>query len=269
MNELKNLLDSIKGVGMVGERKALALLCLGFYAFFFLMLGLLLMNQDEPAFAALAPSMFGLGACYALAFYALAADWFWGRWFATGLGQWGLTTAAIVTVQTRMILTPLLVFAVMHGLLWLVLLGDKMAAAYDNREEWRKRFQLDEQGVTRVRNTVTRVSTGLPMLILWALAPKEGDQALWSMMALSAAIFGFAAVLQARTWGLLAVGVGGVMALGGVFLPGVSLGAAGLAVPGLGAPVFQMLSAVGGGLLVWSVVPYLRPITGYLRHRAR
>ena len=67
---------------MVGIRRAFALLLLGFYVTQFVMTAWL--GPDE-----LFACYLGLGICYTLAFVGVAAEWFWARWFAIGVGNFG------------------------------------------------------------------------------------------------------------------------------------------------------------------------------------
>ncbi|HRI08972.1 MAG TPA: hypothetical protein PKW35_14215, partial [Nannocystaceae bacterium] len=67
---------------MVGIRRALALLFLSFYFWQFLITALLGPEELLPAFA-------GLAVCYGVAFVGVAAEWFWARWFAMGVGNFG------------------------------------------------------------------------------------------------------------------------------------------------------------------------------------
>ena len=91
--------DRLGSLGFVGERKALALLCLGFYSTLFFLVGLSA-RTELPEWV---PVFFGMMAIYVTAFVAVAAEWFWGRWFAVGLGYWGMTMTVMAFVSTRML----------------------------------------------------------------------------------------------------------------------------------------------------------------------
>src|SRR4051794_34634365 len=84
-------LDRLGSVGYVGERKALALLCLGFYTTMFFLIGLSA-RTELPEWL---PVFVAMTLIYVTAFMGVAAEWFWGRWFATGLGYWGCTMAVM------------------------------------------------------------------------------------------------------------------------------------------------------------------------------
>src|SRR6185369_5783243 len=120
-------LDRLGSVGLVGERKAIALLCLGFYTTLFFMI-VLSARTELPEWL---PVFVGMTTVYVIAFMGVAAEWFWGRWFATGLGYWGCTMAVMAFVTTRSFPAPMIVFGVMHGLISVCLLGEKMAAVFD------------------------------------------------------------------------------------------------------------------------------------------
>ena len=79
---------------MVGIRRAIALLFLGFYVTQFAMTAWL--GPDE-----LYAAYLGLALCYTLAFVGLAAKWFWARWFAIGVGNFG-SLLLLVLLQVGM-----------------------------------------------------------------------------------------------------------------------------------------------------------------------
>src|SRR5207245_801657 len=127
-----------------------------------------------PGFKA---GLFGLAACYLVAFLALGAEWFWARWFASGIGWSGFIggVLSLVIHPPPEILRIMLIYAGLHGLVVASLLGEKVAALYDMQEGWRARYGMDQFGVARLGKTVTRTAAALPSLIAWALFPKEGD----------------------------------------------------------------------------------------------
>jgi hypothetical protein len=206
-------LDRLGTVGFVGERKALSLLCLGFYTTLFFMIGMSA-RTELPEWV---PVFTGMFLIYVTAFMGVAAEWFWGRWFATGLGYWGCTMAIMAFVTTRSFPPTMIIFGVMHALISVCLLGEKMAMAFDAKPAWRERWKLDEQGVIRVRKSVTRMASSLPALIMFALAPREGSMLMGgatfdaALMALAAigAVSMVAFIVTRRTWAVLALaGIG-------------------------------------------------------------
>lgn len=262
--------EQLKNFGYEGERRALALLCLGFYATVFAMFGLAALD----AFPEWAPCFLALGGCYALGFFALGAGWFWGRWFALGLGSSGVTTALLAVVTSRQFPPALVLFGVMHGLVVVALLGARVAALNDGQEGWRKRWGLDDKGVARVRRSVTRAATSLPSLIMFALAPRQ-DQEWLATTAAALGLSGLWGLLRGRTWGVLALGAGGVSAL----LAALSVRPDGLAVLANGyarpfadafwptASTLAPFAVFGGALLLAAAAPFVRPSLAYLRRR--
>jgi hypothetical protein len=265
--DLQQLKEQVADIGLVGERKAIALLCLGFYTTLFAI------NALFAPVPELTPLFAGLALCWGLAFFAVAADWFWGRWFAVGLGNFGWTTAAWLMLKTGFN-TPLLVFGAMHAVVSLCLLGNRMADVYEARPDWRTRWQLDDQGVVKVRRAVTWAATSLPVIIMMALGPRgEGE----SVLVLAA--IGLFGLLRGRTWGVMALTGAGVIALVQCAL--IPAGHA-VVLPLMGEPVIAggtvsvpmavtistaTLSFVAGSLLLSAVVPFFAPVRNYLQKR--
>ena len=69
----------------------------------------------------------------------------------------------------------LAIYTGFHALIVGALWASKMAARYELQTGWRERYGMDEFGVTRLGKAVTRGSASLPTLIMWALAPREGQ----------------------------------------------------------------------------------------------
>jgi hypothetical protein len=244
--------------GLVGERKALSLLCLAAYATLFGLMGVIAMSQI-PEWTA---CFVALAVCYGVGFFAVAANWFWGRWFAVGLGYSGLTMAIMAVVATRELSSAMVIFGVMHALIAICLLGDKMQAVYEARTDWRARWKLDDQGVARVRASVTRAASSLPSLILWVLAPREGAE----MALLAAAGIGLYGLLRGRSWGVLALGATGVAAVTGAVIGHIeplSFGDGGGAIPG------GWLAAAAGVALLASFAPFARGVASRLLRPAQ
>src|SRR5258707_12686572 len=117
-------MDTLGSVGLVGERKALALLCLGFYTTLFFMIGLSA-RTELPEWVAVFTAMTLM---YGIAFFSVAAEWFWGRWFATGLGYWGITMTIMALVTTRSLPPAMIIFGSMHAVAAVCLAGGNIAA---------------------------------------------------------------------------------------------------------------------------------------------
>src|SRR5258706_12006597 len=118
-------IDQLGSVGLVGERKAVSLLFLGFYSTVFFLIALL-SRMEMPEWV---PLFAGMALIYTTAFFGVAAEWFWGRWFATGLGYWGVTMTAMAFIAARELPGQMVFFGLTHSLIALCLLGEKMAAA--------------------------------------------------------------------------------------------------------------------------------------------
>lgn len=224
-------------------RRAAAVAVLAFYVWFF-------GTYASYAPPVLANALWAIAALYAVGVLGLVLGWFWGRWYARGLGYWGLVVGILMMWQLGLE-NFLLVWAGSNALVSLLLAGESMAIAFDGREDWRRRFHLDDNGVERLGKSVTRAGMSLPWLLLYVLLPRPGEAAMLVPLALAGAgVFG---LLRARTWGLLALG-------GAAAATTAQLAVA----PG---PMWQsgVLAAL---LLAAAVVPFARPIFLRLRdHR--
>jgi hypothetical protein len=262
-------MDTLGSVGLVGERKALALLCLGFYTTLFFMIGLSA-RTELPEWVAVFTAMTLM---YAVAFFAVAAEWFWGRWFATGLGYWGLTMTIMAFITTRSLPTALVIFGSMHGIISLCLGGEKMAALFDAKPAWRARWKLDDQGVIRVRKSVTRAASSLPALIMFALAPREGQMATaLGLSAFALALIGFGGVLASRTFGVLALGAAGVATTALVIFGGepsqlYAFYSNSVFFTGVSPTVTPELGVFAAVLLAAAAVPFVKPMAAYVLRR--
>ncbi|MSP61003.1 MAG: hypothetical protein EXR72_11790 [Myxococcales bacterium] len=268
VEQLIKLRERLTHVGFVGERKAMALFSLGFYATIFTIMGLIAMS-NLPEWTA---CFFGLAACYGIGFFALAADWFWGRWFAIGLGNGGLTMAVMSLVLTLLrdpdvfgeIFLQMAIFGLTHAIVSGALRGEKMAAVYDARAEWRQRWKLDDQGVLRIKHSVTRTAASLPGLIMFALGPREGA----AMAILAVGVVGLCGLLRGRTWGVIALGGAGIAAIASSFGASheyfFSLGAAPLQIASVPPAMFGVLSGV---LLVLAALPFTKPVLAFVLRR--
>lgn len=230
----------------VGERRALAAVTFAFYT---LVYSLIAMSGQIPQFSR---AFYALAAVYGLAFFSLVAGYFWARWYAVGVGLYGVITAAVGMWQMGP--EPVLVFVgVTHGSAALMLWGEAMSESYDGQSAWREKFHMDENAVHRLGRSVIRAGVSLPFVLLYALMPKQGaGETILAVAALALTGLGLRAAIRMRTWGVLAMGAAGAMLL--------SLGGMDLAAHHLGA----MRPLLGGGLLVLAAVPFARPIASYL-----
>lgn len=253
-----------KPFGLAGERKALAILCLTFYMLMYGLLSLLLYNAppDQPEVRGWWLCFAALAGTYGVAFFALAADWFWARWFAIGLGYSGLTVAGWGMVTQKAIDPVMLFYGATHGAIALFLQGQKLAQQFDLKPGWRELLRLDEHGVERVRASVTRAAASLPTLILVALAPREET----GEMLLLAGV-GLCGLLLLRTWGVMLLGVVGallpLMLLSGHGHVALPMGHQAL----LGFPLVHQLGLISSAYLLAASAPFLRPIASFLKSR--
>ena len=238
---------------MVGIRRALALLFLGFYVTQFAMTAAL--GPDE-----LFPAYLGLALTYGLAFVGLAAEWFWARWFAIGVGNFG---SLILLALFQVGLEPIFLFiGGTHLVIWLALLGEGMASRYEYSAETAERWNFQEDSLILMRRAVKSAGTTIPFVILYTLAPRMDVVA---FAALVLGVGGLYGLLRGRTWGLLALGGAGMLALAD------GLGAFGAPAQGffittphggpmLYGPIFALLA---GGTMLAPLV-FARPIWRHL-----
>ncbi len=238
-------------VGFIGERRAVALGAIGFFGSLFLLVTLSARSELPEWVAA-----FGaLTAIYWVAFAAVAAEWFWGRWFAIGIGYSGVSTVLMSIIAVRALPMPLIIFGASHGLMALALMGEKMAARFDAQPGWRQRWNINEEGVIRLRKTVIRAASSLPALVVFALAPRQAEGLVFDAIAagvLATAATAMFGLLRGRSWSIPLLLVSGVASgLHAITLPALDLAFdAGL---------------VGAALLISAVLPFVRPVVAFLQ----
>jgi hypothetical protein len=253
---LSSLLDRLGEIGFERLRRAIAALALSLFVSLYLLVAL----NAPPGWSA---AFLALAGCYLVAFLAVAAEWFWGRWFAVGLGWSGLMVAVASLVMVGWA-PPLVIYGILHAVIVLPLSGKKMSARYDLQEAWRQRYRMDELGVARLRKTVTRSAASLPSLILWALGPKTEVALLGCLAALALTTVGLRGVIRLRSWGILALGcaaalVGTLGHIGGFATES----------PGEIGMLPNVLELVGPTLafafLAAAVIPFVAPAVRFLR----
>jgi hypothetical protein len=260
---MKRLLEGLRGLGFEKPRTAVALLPLSLFSFVYV-LGAL--NAPPEWKGALG----GLAVCYLTAFVALASEFFWARWFASGLAWSGTMVGAAALIMIGWEPT-LAIYGGLHALILLMLLGPKMAARYDLQPGWRERYGMDEFGVVRLRKAVTRASAALPSVIIWALGPREGDgQVAALIVGVALSVLGLHGLLRLRTWGLLAT-AGAAVA---VFMGGAAPMADTSALPFSSfEPLGIVLSSPGSAmalsmLLAAAVLPFAGAAVRFVRARS-
>ncbi|MGB1699578.1 MAG: hypothetical protein ACPHRO_06485, partial [Nannocystaceae bacterium] len=176
---------------MVGLRRALALLILGF---FFSQLFMVAMLGPSETFAL----YLGLALCYGIAFFGLAAEWFWGRWFAMGIGNFG---SVFLLLMLQLGFEPILAFfGGTHALVAVLLMGEGMASRYERSEHTKERWNFQEESLVLMRRAFKSAGSTLPLLVMYFFAPKPE--------AVTLAVFAMAAVAalglaRGKTWGLI------------------------------------------------------------------
>jgi hypothetical protein len=237
---------------LVGERRALASAVMAFY---FLLYGVMALSRMAPEFSRAFAAIAGV---YGLAFFALVAGYFWARWYAVGVGLYGVITAIVGIWQIGA--EPILLFVGGTHLAATVLLwGSAMSQPYDGQTAWRERFHMDDHAVQRLGRSVIRAGVSLPFILLYALMPRpDAGSLLASLAALALTGLGLRALIRLRTWGVMALGAAGVLML--------SLAAADVATAGLSTAV--MKPAFAGALLVAAVIPFLAPMIRWVRRPA-
>jgi hypothetical protein len=225
-------------------RRAAAIAVLGFYVWFFA-------TYTQYAPPILTKALWAIAALYGVGVIALMFGWFWGRWYAKGLGYWGIVVGILFMWQLGLE-NFLLFWAGSNFAVSMLLSGESMASSFDGREDWRRRYHLDDNGVERLGKSVTRVGMSLPWLLLYVLLPRPSEAALIvpALAASALAAAGTVGLLRARVWGLLAIA-------GASMTTTVALAAT----PG---PT-PMVGVLAAALLAAAVVPFARPIVDRLR----
>lgn len=235
---------------LVGERRALAAAIMAFY---FLLYGVIAYSQMVPE---LSKAFGALAGVYGLAFFALVAGYFWARWYAVGVGLYGVITAAVGMWQ----LGPepiLLMIGGTHLAATVFLWGQAMSEPYDGQSAWRARFHMDDNAVQRLGRSVIRAGVSLPFILLYAFAPKpDAAAAAMSFGVLVLAAAGLRGMLLMRTWGVLALGAAGALL--------VSIAGAETIAYGLHP---AMLPGLAGGFALAASVPFLPSIARFLTAR--
>jgi hypothetical protein len=246
----------LSDIGFERTRRAMAALSLSVFFSIYLLMSLNAPEGFGRVFVA-------LSLCYGVAFVAVVAEWFWGRWFASGLAWSGVMIAIAVLVMLGW--NPAFaIFGTLHLSVVLALMGKKMADRYDLQEAWRQKYKMDDFGVARLQKTVTRSAASLPSLIIWALAPKE--EGMGAVLAFGA--LGLRGLIRVRSWGVLALaGAGVLVAVGG------NVGMVHLHGPcGTGTELCNLTTLAGPtlafALLVAAVIPFAGPVIRYLRRAA-
>ena len=239
---------------MVGLRRSIALLILGFYVTQFAMTAWL--GPDEMFACYL-----GLALCYGLAFIALGAEFFWARWFAIGVGNFG---SLLLLVLFKVGLEPIIAFfGFTHLAIAVLLLGEGMAARYEHSEATAERWNFQEESLVLMRRAVKSAGSTIPLLILYGLAPRPE---VIQLTALGLGVAGLVGLLRGRTWGVIGLGAAGLIALvHGLGLLGTPPVGYLFMTPTGGPIVYGHFVGIAAGLLILVPMLFARPFAQYLR----
>ena len=228
----------------IGERRALAA---SVFAFFFVYLMLVLLSPEVPS--NVKPMFWGLAGVYGLAMFGLVAGYFWARWYAVGVGLWGVILGALLLWQGGV--HPVFMFVGgSHLAATLLLWGNGMSEAYDGKTNWREKFHMDENAVNRLGRSVIRAGVSLPFVLLYALQPKTGAVSLVaSLSALALTGLGMRGLIKLRAWGVMALGAAGVILLALAGNDALT-----------GDEMLVLKPAISGALLLSAVAPWLRRV---------
>ena len=146
---------------------------------------------------------------------------------------------------------PVVLFlGISHLFATLALWGAAMAVPYDGQTAWREKFHMDDNAVQRLGRSIIRAGVSLPMVLLYALAPKPETL---GIVALVLATGGLVALVRLRSWGVLALGAAGVMLF---VASGEDIVASGTA---------NAASVLGGTLLLAATAPFVAGVARMLR----
>ena len=200
-------------------------------------------------------------AVYAVAYFAVSADFFWGRWFGMGLCYFG-SLYLLALLQNPEYSLFFGILGGSHVLALLCLYGGTMASSYEGSPQWRLAFNVDEDTARRLGRSVQSAATTLPILILQLLGPRQ-ESGLLVLAVFGLALSGLVGLLRMRTWSLLALGGAGVGLLSTLVLP-VERVAAPFTAP-LGAGFGTEMLLVGGIGLLLPLLVWARPFRRTLR----
>lgn len=233
---------------MVGERRAIASAILTVFFLLFLFNAML----GDPAAAKF---MYSMAGCYGLAFFALVAGYFWARWYAVGLGLFGVILAVVGCWQVGTLEQMFVIFGGLHLTAALCLWGDSMSQVYDGQQAWREKFHMDDHAVQRLGRAVIRAGVSLPFVLAYAFAPRpEQGSLLAAIVALCLTGLGVRALVRLKTWGVMALAAAGLVMSG---LAGVEL------VAGASA-ISVVLPAICGVFLLAAAAPFARSMARYV-----
>lgn len=233
---------------MVGERRALAAAVM---ALFFLLFLVNAMAGDPSA----SKFMYSMAGCYGAGFFALVAGYFWARWYAVGLGLFGVIVAVVACWQLKTLEQIFLIFGGLHLGAAACLWGDSMSQAYDGQAAWRQKFHMDDHAVQRLGRAVIRAGVSLPFVLAYAFAPRPDQGSLLaSIVALCLTGLGVRALIQLKTWGVMALAAAGLL----------MTAVAGIDLAQGDSAISVLLPALSGAFLLAAAAPFARSMVRYV-----
>jgi hypothetical protein len=233
---------------LVGERRAIAS---AVFFFYFMMYMLLILLGFVPG--PLVKAFLAIAGVYGLAFFSLVAGYFWARWYAVGVGLFGVILGAVGLWQEGA--EPQILFVGgTHLAATIMLWGESMSLPYDGQTAWREKFHMDDNAVQRLGRSVIRAGVSLPFVLLYALAPKQDvGSLLAAIVAVCLTGLGIRALVKMKTWGVLALGGAGILLTS---LAGIDMASG-------SSELLVLTPALAGVLLIAAAVPFVRPMARY------
>jgi purine-cytosine permease-like protein len=128
---------------------------------------------------------------------------------------------------------------------------------YDGQTAWREKFHMDDNAVQRLGRSVIRAGVSLPFVLLYALAPKPpgSGSIIATIVAVLLTGLGVRALVQLKTWGVMALGAAGMLLVTVASVDFVQ------GDPGV------LLPALTGALLILAAVPFAAPMARWFCYR--
>jgi hypothetical protein len=203
-------------------------------------------NAFNAVMPPMTPVLYALGGVYGLAAFSVVAGYFWGRWYSLGVGLFGVILFALGLWKEGP--EPMILFTGgLHVAATLSLWGEGMASSFDGKTAWREKLHMDENAVQRLGRSVIRAGVSLPIVLIYALAPKQPASMVIGLAAVALAGLGLRGLVQMRTWGILALAVSGA------------------AITTLGIEHTSLYGTLGGSLLLFAAAPFARPMLRLIR----
>lgn len=119
-----------------------------------------------------------------------------------------------------------------------------MSEQFEGQRGWRERFHMDDNAVQRLGRSVIRAGVSLPFVLLYGLMPKPEGAHLAQLLAVGFAVVGLGGIMKMRTWGMVAMGISGVLVAGHL----------------------SVQTAILGAMLIGVATPFARPMHRWIAH---